>query len=91
VNFLTATMAPVALLGVPDRAASKAAPDAEQRTGPATDDLEPTLMRHGYRQKDLVKQFDAKPAKIRALFNNALDARRATQLRNNMLRAGLPL
>jgi type II secretory pathway predicted ATPase ExeA len=55
------------------------------------DDLEPTLTRHGYRMKDLVEQFDAKPAEIRALFNNTLDARRATQLRDKMLRAGLPL
>jgi type II secretory pathway predicted ATPase ExeA len=55
------------------------------------DDLEPTLTRHGYRLKDLVEQFDAKPAEIRALFNNTLDARRATQLRDRMLHAGLPL
>ena len=55
------------------------------------DDLEPTLTRHGYRLKDLVAQFDAKPAEIKALFNNTLDARRATQLRDRMLRAGLPL
>jgi hypothetical protein len=34
------------------------------------DDLEPTLTRHGYRLKDMVEQFDAKPAEIRALFNN---------------------
>jgi type II secretory pathway predicted ATPase ExeA len=55
------------------------------------DDMEPTLTRHGYRVKDLVEQFDAKPAEIRALFNNTLDARRATQLRDRMLHAGLPL
>lgn len=36
------------------------------------DDLEPTLTRHGYRLKDMVEQFDAKPAEIRALFNNQL-------------------
>ena len=34
------------------------------------DDLEPTLTRNGYRLKDLVEQFDAKPAEIRALFSN---------------------
>jgi hypothetical protein len=27
------------------------------------DDLEPTLTRHGYRVKDLVEQFEAKPAR----------------------------
>jgi type II secretory pathway predicted ATPase ExeA len=55
------------------------------------DDLEPTLTRHGYRVKDLVEQFDAKPAEIKALFNSTLDATRATQLRDKMLRAGLPI
>jgi hypothetical protein len=55
------------------------------------DDLEPTLTRHGYRVKDLVEQFDAKPAEIKALFNSTLDAARATQLRDKMLRAGLSI
>ena len=32
------------------------------------DDLEPTLTLHGYRLKDMVEQFDAKPAEIRVLF-----------------------
>lgn len=43
------------------------------------DDLEPTLMRHGYRIKDLAEQFDAKPVEIKALFRNALDVGRAGQ------------
>ncbi|EBA8135028.1 phosphoribulokinase [Salmonella enterica] len=54
------------------------------------DDLEPTLTRHGYRLKDMVEQFDAKPAEIRALFNNQLDARTA-ELRDRMLAVGLPI
>lgn len=55
------------------------------------DDLEPTLTRNGYRLKDLVEQFDAKPAEIKALFGNTLDPTRATELREKMLRAGLPI
>jgi type II secretory pathway predicted ATPase ExeA len=55
------------------------------------DDLEPTLARNGYRLKDLVEQFEAKPAEFKALFNNTLDPLRATELRDKMLRAGLPL
>ena len=55
------------------------------------DDLEPTLRRHGYRIKDLAEQFDAKPVEIKALFRNALDVGRAAQLREQMLRAGLPI
>lgn len=50
------------------------------------DDLEPTLTRNGYRLKDLVEQFGAKPAEIKALFNNTLDPARAT-----FLAAGLPI
>lgn len=34
------------------------------------DDLELTLTRHYYRFKEMVEQFDAKTAEIRALFNN---------------------
>jgi type II secretory pathway predicted ATPase ExeA len=55
------------------------------------DDLEPTLTRHGYRIKELVEQFDAKPAEIKALFNNTLAPARAAELREKMLHAGLPI
>ncbi|MHC8397988.1 hypothetical protein ACYZTX_00395 [Pseudomonas sp. MDT1-17] len=55
------------------------------------DDLEPTLMRHGYRIKDLVEQFDAKPAEIKALLSNLLDPARTAELRDKMLAAGLPI
>ncbi|EBP4342178.1 phosphoribulokinase [Salmonella enterica] len=39
--------------------------------------------------KDMVEQFDAKPAKIRALFNNQLDPTRTAELCNRMLAVGL--
>jgi hypothetical protein len=55
------------------------------------DDLEPTLTRHGYRSKDLVEQFDARPTEIKALFSNQLDPTRTAAFRDRMLRAGLPL
>jgi len=55
------------------------------------DDLEPTLMRRGYRLKAMVEQFDAKPAEIRALFNNQLDPTQMAELRDQMLAAGLPI
>ena len=47
--------------------------------------------RHGYRVKDLVEQFDTKPAEIKALFSNSLDATRAAELRSQFLAAGLPI
>ncbi len=55
------------------------------------EELEPTLARHGYRVKDLVEQFDAKAVEIKALFNNQLDPSRTAELRDRMLRAGLPI
>ena len=55
------------------------------------DDLEPTLTRHGYHLKDLVEQFDARPTEIKALFSNQLDPTRTAELRDRMLRAGLPI
>lgn len=55
------------------------------------DDLEPTLTLHGYRLKDMVEQFDAKPAEIRALFNHQLDPTRTAELRDRILAAGLPI
>ncbi|NUA29499.1 phosphoribulokinase [Cupriavidus basilensis] len=39
----------------------------------------------------MVEQFDAKPAKIRALFNNKLEPARTAELRDRMLAAGLPI
>lgn len=53
------------------------------------DNLEPTVTRPGHRVKDRVEQFDVRPAETKALFNSTLDARRATQLRDKLLRAGL--
>lgn len=45
------------------------------------DDLEPTPTRHGNRIKDLVEQFNAKPAEIRALFADQLDPSRTAAQR----------
>jgi type II secretory pathway predicted ATPase ExeA len=55
------------------------------------DDLEPTLARYGYRLRDLVEQFDAKPAEIRAWFGNQLDPARATELRERLQATGVPI
>jgi hypothetical protein len=55
------------------------------------DDLESTLTRQGYGVRDLVQNFDAKPAEIKALFANQLEPRRASELRDRMRLAGLPI
>lgn len=51
------------------------------------DDLEPMLTRNGYRLKDLIDQFDAKPAEIKALFSNTLEPTSTAELLDNMLPA----
>lgn len=55
------------------------------------DDMAPTLTRHEYRLKDMVEQFDAKPAEIRALFNNKLEPAHTAELRDRLLAAGLSI
>ena len=55
------------------------------------EDLESTLTRQGYGVKELVQNFDAKPAEIKALFANQLDPLRAGELRDRMRLAGLPI
>ena len=52
------------------------------------DDLEPTRNEHGHRLKNIVEQFDAKPAEVRALFNNLLDPSRTAKLRDRMQAGG---
>jgi hypothetical protein len=44
-----------------------------------------------YQLKDMVEQFDAKPAEVRALFSNRLEPAHAAELRNRMLAAGLSI
>jgi len=47
-------------------------------------------MRHGYRLKDMVEQFDAKAAEIRAMFNSKLEPARSAELRACMQAASPP-
>jgi len=55
------------------------------------DDFEPTLVRNGYRVKDLVEQFGVKAAEVNALLRGRLDPKRAIELQEKMLAAGLPM
>ena len=55
------------------------------------DDLEPTLMRHGYTMRALTEMLGTKPAEMRALFRQTLESDRARELKEQMLAAGLPV
>ena len=54
------------------------------------DDLEPRLTRNGYDIRNLVDQFDAKPAEIRRLLRGDLEPARSRELMDEMRAAGLP-
>lgn len=55
------------------------------------DDMEATITRQGYGLRELMQNFDAKPSEIKALFANQLDPIRASELRDRMRLAGLPI
>lgn len=55
------------------------------------EDMEATITRQGYGLRELVQNFDAKPAEIKALFANQLDPIHASDLRDRMRLAGLPI
>ena len=55
------------------------------------DDLEPTLMRHGYSVKVLCELLGTKPAEVRALFRQTLEPERAREIKEQLLAAGLPV
>lgn len=55
------------------------------------DNLEPTLAHHGEQLKDMVEQFDAKAAEIRAMFRSQIEPKRTAGARERMLAVGLPI
>lgn len=55
------------------------------------DEIEPTLIRHGYNDKVIAEQFRYKPAEIRKLFKGELDANRVKEITAEMREAGLPI
>ncbi len=55
------------------------------------DDLEPTLIRHGYNERVLVEQFRIKLAEVRRFLKGDLDSARMLELTEEMREAGLPI
>jgi len=55
------------------------------------DEIEPTLIRHGYNEKVIADQFRYRPAEVRKLFKGELDANRAKEMTAEMREAGLPI
>lgn len=55
------------------------------------DDLGPTLIRHGYKMRDLTEKLGVSTREIKALFRNQLEPERSKELQEKMLAAGLPI
>lgn len=64
---------------------------AESVLSKKLDDLEPTLIRHGYKMRDLAEELGVKSREIKALFRNQLEPSRSKELQEKMLAAGLPI
>ena len=55
------------------------------------DEIEPTLIRHGYNERVIAEQFRYRPTEIRKLFSGGLDPSRAKEMTAEMREAGLPI
>lgn len=55
------------------------------------DDLEPTLVRHGYSAKALAEILNLKPAEVRAFLHGRLEPSRLQELQTELRVAGLPV
>ena len=55
------------------------------------DEIEPTLIRHGYNERVIAEQFRFKPAEIRKLLKGGLEPNRAKEMTAEMREAGLPI
>lgn len=53
--------------------------------------LEPMLIRHGYTARDLTELLNVRPAEVRALLHGQLPEERVDELKQQLLRTGIPL
>ena len=55
------------------------------------DDLEPHLVRHGYNVKVLAELLNVRSAEVRSFLHGQLPPGRTSELREQMLKIGIPL
>ena len=63
----------------------------EETLSSRIDEIEPTLIRHGYNERVIAEQFRYKPAEVRKLFSGDLDPSRVKEMTTEMREAGLPI
>jgi hypothetical protein len=55
------------------------------------DDLEPSLIRHGYNAKSLAELLNVRTTEVRSFLHGQLPPGRTQDMRDQMLRIGIPL
>jgi hypothetical protein len=63
----------------------------EATFAPDINALEPLLIRHGYNARVLAELLNVRPVEIRALLHGQLPEERAEELRQQILKTGIPL
>ena len=63
----------------------------EETLSSRIDEIEPTLIRHGYNERVIAEQFRYRPSEIRKLFSGGLEPNRAKEMTAEMREAGLPI
>jgi len=63
----------------------------EATMAPDINALEPKLIRHGYTARALTELLNVRPAEVRALLHGQLPEERADELKQQLLRTGIPL
>jgi len=63
----------------------------EATMAPDIDALEPTFIRHGYTARVLTELLNVRPGEVRALLQGQLPEERADELKQQLLRTGIPL
>lgn len=55
------------------------------------DDLEPNLIRHGYNVKSIARLLNVKPSEVRSFLHNQLPPEKTQDIRDQILKIGIPL
>lgn len=63
----------------------------ESTIAPDLNALEPTLIRHGYTSRALLEFLNVRPGEVRVLLLGQLPAERTAELKQQLLRTGIPL
>ena len=55
------------------------------------DELEPNLIRHGYNAKSIARLLNVRPSEVRSFLHNQLDPEKTTEMREQILKIGIPI